>query len=42
MKAGKIWLITGASDGLGLATVKYLVSKKQAVIAIVRDTKNLI
>jgi D-arabinose 1-dehydrogenase-like Zn-dependent alcohol dehydrogenase len=41
MERRKIWLITGVSNGLGLATVKYLVSKKQAVIAIVSDTENL-
>ena len=41
MERRKIWLITEASDGLGLATVKYLLSKDQPVIAIVSDTVKL-
>jgi len=37
MKNNKIWLITGASQGLGLATVKYLLSRQQTVIATTRN-----
>lgn len=33
----KVWIVTGASQGLGLATVKYLLAKKQIVIATTRD-----
>lgn len=41
MKSNKIWLITGASQGIGLATIKYLLSKKQTVIATTRDAGNI-
>ncbi len=37
MKDTKVWLITGASQGLGLATVKYLLANGQTVIATTRD-----
>ncbi|TRW27563.1 SDR family NAD(P)-dependent oxidoreductase [Flavobacterium zepuense] len=37
MKNNKIWLVTGASQGLGLATVKYLLSRQQTVIATTRN-----
>lgn len=37
METAKTWLITGASQGLGLLTVKYLLSKGQTVIATTRD-----
>ena len=37
MKNQKTWLITGASQGLGLLTVKYLLAKDQIVIATTRD-----
>lgn len=37
MKNKKTWLITGASQGLGLLTVKYLLAKDQTVIATTRD-----
>lgn len=37
MKTQRIWLITGASQGLGLATVKYLLSRGQTVVATTRD-----
>jgi NAD(P)-dependent dehydrogenase (short-subunit alcohol dehydrogenase family) len=37
MKSQKTWLITGASQGLGLATIKYLLSRRQVVIATTRD-----
>lgn len=37
MNNQKVWLITGASQGLGLLTVKYLLAKKQVVIATTRD-----
>lgn len=33
----KTWLVTGASQGLGLATVKYLLSRGQRVIATTRN-----
>lgn len=39
MKNQKVWIVTGASQGLGLATVKYLLSKDQQVIATTRDKK---
>ncbi|WP_343634907.1 oxidoreductase [Fluviicola sp.] len=39
MENRKTWLITGASQGIGLATVKYLLSKDQQVIATTRDAK---
>lgn len=37
MKMSKIWLITGASQGLGLAMVKYLLAQGQKVVATTRD-----
>jgi NAD(P)-dependent dehydrogenase (short-subunit alcohol dehydrogenase family) len=37
MNNQKIWLITGTSQGLGLATVKYLLSRDQKIIATTRD-----
>ncbi len=37
MESKKTWLITGASQGLGLTTVKHLLSKEQTVIATTRD-----
>lgn len=37
MKISKIWFITGASQGLGLAMVKYLLEQGQVVIATTRD-----
>lgn len=37
MKNQKVWLITGASQGLGLLTVKYLLAKKQFVVATTRN-----
>jgi len=37
MNNQKVWLITGASQGLGLLTVKYLLEKKQHVIATTRN-----
>ncbi|SEB14649.1 oxidoreductase [Pedobacter hartonius] len=40
MKKEKIWLITGASQGLGLTTVKYLLSQNQTVIATTRNREN--
>jgi short-subunit dehydrogenase len=39
MTSNKIWLITGTSQGLGLVTVKYLLSRKQTVIATTRDAQ---
>ena len=33
----KVWLITGASQGLGLTMVKYLLGKNQTVIITTRD-----
>ena len=37
MKNQKVWLITGASQGLGLLTVKYLLARNQVVVATTRD-----
>jgi len=37
MAEQKVWIITGASQGLGLATVKHLLSRQQIVIATTRD-----
>ncbi|MEJ5052691.1 oxidoreductase [Sphingobacterium sp. MYb382] len=37
MNSQKVWLITGASQGLGLLTVKYLLGKGQLVVATTRD-----
>lgn len=36
MKINKVWFITGASQGIGLATVKFLLSSRQTVIATTR------
>ena len=35
MNNSKVWLVIGASDGLGAAAIKYLVAKKQIVVALV-------
>lgn len=37
MSKEKTWLVTGASQGLGLTTVKHLLSKGQTVIATTRN-----
>lgn len=37
MEKQKVWVVTGASKGLGLAMVSYLLSKEQLVIATTRD-----
>lgn len=37
MNNQKVWLITGTSQGLGLAAVKYLLSRGQIVIATTRN-----
>nr|WP_315248715.1 SDR family NAD(P)-dependent oxidoreductase [uncultured Flavobacterium sp.] len=37
MKNKKVWLITGASKGMGFAAVRYLLSRDQTVIATTRD-----
>jgi short-subunit dehydrogenase len=37
MKNNKIWLITGASQGIGFAAVRYLLSRNQTVIATTRN-----
>ena len=34
MKTSKVWLIVGAKHGLGPAAIKYLLSKKQVVVAL--------
>lgn len=39
MEQRKIWIITDASQGLGLATVKYLLSRHQQVIAITANKR---
>lgn len=39
MKENKIWLITGTSKGIGFATVRYLLSKNQTVIATTRNAE---
>jgi NAD(P)-dependent dehydrogenase (short-subunit alcohol dehydrogenase family) len=39
MKTNKLWAVAGASVGLGLATVKYLLSREQIVIAFTCDGK---
>lgn len=36
METGKVWVITGAGEGLGPAAVKYLLARKQRVIALVQ------
>jgi|GEM_PF-3251448 len=38
MKKGKVWMIIGAAEGLGPATVRYLLSKQQTIIAVLKDT----
>ena len=35
MDNSKVWLVTGAGDGLGAAATKYLVAKKQIVVALI-------
>jgi len=40
VKTGKKWLVAGASHGLGLAAVKYLLTKGQRVISLVGDTRH--
>lgn len=37
MKNNKIWLITGASQGIGFAAVRYLLARNQTVIATTRN-----
>lgn len=37
MKPLKVWAVLGASQGLGPATIKYLLSRDQAVIALTHD-----
>jgi hypothetical protein len=37
MKKNKLWAIAGASAGLGPATIKYLLSRQQTVIALTCD-----
>lgn len=37
MEKQKVWVITGASKGLGLAMVRYLLSRGQLVVATTRD-----
>ncbi|MEA4809400.1 3-phenylpropionate-dihydrodiol/cinnamic acid-dihydrodiol dehydrogenase [bioreactor metagenome] len=41
MKSTKIWLVTGASKGLGLALVKLLLAEKNKVVATSRDTNDI-
>lgn len=38
MKNGKVWMVIGASEGLGPAAVRYLLSKHQTIIAVLKDT----
>lgn len=38
-KHRKIWLIIGGIEGLGLASIKYILSKDAVVIALTPDTK---
>ncbi|HEY1167014.1 MAG TPA: SDR family NAD(P)-dependent oxidoreductase [Chitinophaga sp.] len=42
MEQCKIWIITDASQGLGLATVKYLLSRHQQVIAITANKRDFL
>ena len=35
MNNSKVWLVIGAKDGLGAAAIKYLVAKKQIVVALI-------
>jgi short-subunit dehydrogenase len=35
MNNSKVWLVIGAGDGLGAMAVKYLVAKKQIVLALI-------
>src|ERR1700686_305361 len=35
MNNSKVWLVMGAGDGLGAVAVKYLVAKKQIVVALI-------
>jgi NAD(P)-dependent dehydrogenase (short-subunit alcohol dehydrogenase family) len=37
MNKNKLWAIAGASSGLGPATIKYLLSRQQTVIALTCD-----
>ncbi len=37
MKRIKVWAVLGATEGLGPATIKYLLSRDQAVIALTHD-----
>jgi short-subunit dehydrogenase len=41
MDNSRVWLVIGASGGLGAAATKYLVSKKQIVIALIIDDSAL-
>ncbi|MDC2215958.1 SDR family NAD(P)-dependent oxidoreductase [Bacteroides thetaiotaomicron] len=41
MKSTKIWLVTGASKGLGLALVKLLLAENNKVVATSRDTNDI-
>lgn len=38
MKNSKVWMIIGASEGLGPAAVRYLLSKQQTIVAVLKDT----
>ena len=35
MDKSKVWLVIGAGDGLGATAIKYLVAKKQIVVALI-------
>jgi len=35
MNNSKVWLVIGAGDGLGATAIKYLVAKKQIVVALI-------
>jgi len=37
MKRRKVWAVLGATEGLGPATIKYLLSRNQAVITLTHD-----